>query len=296
MDKPRYINVPIMELQNIHKDKRKAINNMLEFGISKFVQSINYNIEDVAKQLHYWICKDKNTGKLYDACFHYNFEVDEDYNGFDGNGQKYDPCEDYIDPIIEALKTDEHLKNLAVKEYQKQSVKNLFNLSYIATTDISKKTPQQPLPSISLPLLFDFRDNKKTEFEVMLFCFYVAIKSIVGKKPFAKTNNAFILARAFGYNVPKDITELPEQYEKYSKRYWIDKLFFELERSWHVFKYSHNMRGYFVGIETDENKLENIIYYIEKSKTDKSKKHIKNRKMDARKKALQQLNKEHQLK
>lgn len=49
-------------------------------------------------------------------------------------------------------------------------------------------------------ILFNFRDSKKTDFEIACFCAYCAVKSILGSKQYVRTNKGFILGRMLGLN------------------------------------------------------------------------------------------------
>ena len=117
-----------------------------------------------------------------------------------------------------------------------------------------------PNASISVSILLKFQE-KKTEFELMVFSFYCAIRSIIGTDAYyhSKTKKGdvdFWFVRAFGYSSKAEFRESnPTQAEKelrikYSKRYWLDKIKLTLQNDWYLVYVSTNkhikMRGYYV--------------------------------------------------
>ena len=97
--------------------------------------------------------------------------------------------------------------------------------------------------------MFDYLENKKTEFELACFCAYAAIRSILGKKPSIKMTNEFFVARMFGF---ASILDMPPQfrtkniYKKYTKRYNLDRIKNELIDNWGMKYYARHTRGFFV--------------------------------------------------
>jgi len=159
----------------------------------------------------------------------------------------------------------------------------------------------EPMPMVKAKHLWDFREGEKTESDKAQLAAYIAIGSIVGKRPYAKTNKQHIVSRMFGFSSHKAI---PNKLQptikgllcKYSLRYHIDKLIQELELNWHVCTYSHHMRGIYVGIGVNKDTLA----LAGESKKKKIKiAQLKKGKSEAREKALkmieQHLNKGEQL-
>ena len=123
-----------------------------------------------------------------------------------------------------------------------------------------------PNASVNINKLLEFQKGK-TEFELMVFCFYCAIRSIIGTDAYyySKTKKGepdFWFVRAFGYSSKEDFKNpLPEQGPtskekelriKYSKRHWFDKVKLALQNDWYLVYVSTNkhikMRGYYVSI------------------------------------------------
>ena len=99
-----------------------------------------------------------------------------------------------------------------------------------------------PNASINLTILSNF-NQEKTEFELMVFSHYVAIRSIMGEEAYyhSKTKKGepdFWIVRAFGYSSKEDFKQSnPTQGEKdlrakYFKRYWFGLVKEELINNW----------------------------------------------------------------
>lgn len=131
---------------------------------------------------------------------------------------------------------------------------------------------------INTDIIWDYKNNNKTEYQIALLCAFCATRSIIGKGEYKKTNIKMIVARMFGYNnypelvsdtpnitaknVSKRILELRRkeiaEREKYLKRYQYDKILFDLEDKWGLKRYSDHIRGVFISYNLDYNALANI--------------------------------------
>jgi hypothetical protein len=140
-----------------------------------------------------------------------------------------------------------------------------------------------PNASISIELLLKFQE-KKTEFELLVFSFYCAIRSMIGTKPHLKTTDDYWLSRAFGYATIEDYQNSnPTQVEKdmrvkYSKRYWLDKIKLTLQDEWHLVYVSSNkyikIRGFYVSTQMTYEQL--ILIAKGKNEVFKSKQKARN--------------------
>lgn len=105
--------------------------------------------------------------------------------------------------------------------------------------------------NVSRHMLFEFYEHQKSEVEVACFCAFTGIKSILGKKPFVKITNAFLLARMFGFD---SISDMPGQiqsgslFQKYSSRYHLDRIKGDLIENWGLKLYARSMRGFYVSL------------------------------------------------
>jgi hypothetical protein len=103
---------------------------------------------------------------------------------------------------------------------------------------------------INNDILFDYLKNDKTEFQIAAFCAFCAVRSILGKKVFCKTNKALIHARMFGYRSAKQLPDkMTEIQKKYLNRYHMDKLIQELELNWHLKLFGGHCRGFYLSFD-----------------------------------------------
>ncbi len=180
-----------------------------------------------------------------------------DYAIYDRMRKNYPECEhdDFQEPAIE--ESMEYFKlNPNDLEGRMKRGEELY--------DMFEGTPNA---SINIKKLLEFQ-TRKTEFELMVFCFYCAIRSIIGTQAYyhAKTKKGevdFWFVRAFGYSSKEDFnnplpTQEPTSKEKelrikYTKRYWFEKIKLTLQNDWYLVYVSSNkhfkMRGYYVSIE-----------------------------------------------
>lgn len=112
---------------------------------------------------------------------------------------------------------------------------------------------------ISANMFFDFYHNAKTAEERAGLLAYLATRSIIGQRPFAKTNKFFLTSR-MACNL-KNQNELPEEIEKYRLRYHFDKLKTMLFTSFNVAIYSDKtMRGFYVSLKKDADGKPDILW------------------------------------
>ena len=104
----------------------------------------------------------------------------------------------------------------------------------------------------------------------------MALKSIIGKKPYIKITNDYLLARMFGYSsvieLEKDCTA---ELCKYSTRYHLDKVKTKLESSFGLKLYGQKTRGFYVSFKLS---LIDLVYYAElkrESRKEKERKALK---------------------
>lgn len=295
--KERYLCVPVSLLQNLIIKPNEVLNNIIDYGVYYFSQTQdlkktdpNFNLEEyLVKQFLYVYYRKTETipinllNKFEKYVEIGDILLDEDYNGF--HGAEFNP-ELEIENIFEIFGKDEDFK----KELF-DFAKSIATYSYLGITGnientikrakkIEKEIPDHsPMVMIKKDKVFEFRDENKTEFELMTFAVYLGIRSILGKKSYCKTTKDLILARAFGF---RNKTELeknkPELYLKYSKRYQIDKLLNAVESEWNIHLYSSNkMRGIYV---SNKNKisLEKLITIAEEKNKKNKIEQLKNKK------------------
>lgn len=146
-----------------------------------------------------------------------------------------------------------------------------------------------PMAGINKDVLFDFYKNRKTNDEIAVLLAFLAIKSIIGTKPYIKLTNDFMLARMAGCGSVSDMPiPLPEPLFNYATRRKLDKIKFELQTDWNVNYYSYYTRGFYVSIDS-KFPLDRLVLEAEKRKIKTKRNQLNQRKKDARKKAIDAL-------
>ena len=107
---------------------------------------------------------------------------------------------------------------------------------------------------INSEIFWNFYQNDKTQFEWECLAAFLALKSILGKKTFCKSNNALLYARMSGNESVKDLHSLS------FSRFHRDKIILKLELEWNVKYYSRYTKGFYFGIDTT---LQDLIFYAE---------------------------------
>jgi hypothetical protein len=113
-----------------------------------------------------------------------------------------------------------------------------------------------PMTGINREVFFKYYENEKTEFEFVCLLALLAFKSMLGNKAFMKVTNKFWFSRMAGN--PKAVREsedLPDELQKYSKRYWIDKIKTDLRINWGLVIYSKSNRGFYISKNLTLDKL-----------------------------------------
>jgi hypothetical protein len=131
-----------------------------------------------------------------------------------------------------------------------------------ALTIISGSFKKQPFTGIEKDMLFDYYKNEKSENDIIYLSAFLGIKSIIGTKPYCKTNKRMIHARMFGYNTPKELPAqkfLSEREKKLQIRWHMDKILLELQMNWFLKLISSHQRGMYISFDIDLNELSKII-------------------------------------
>jgi hypothetical protein len=135
------------------------------------------------------------------------------------------------------------------------------------------------LVSVNRAIVFDFMENPKTDFEVAIFCAFCGLRSIIGKKPFVKTNNGLLIARMFGYATAKEFEALRQKPNYYKEFFWVkdkgklkEKIRYqltekiiknELALKWGLRYYSNRSKGFYASFKLD---FEELVFHAEKSR------------------------------
>jgi hypothetical protein len=309
----KYLQFPLYLMREMLIDKEGTINRIINYGIYRYSKKFKYDLKKACIQVMYYYYRRQYalTKYLEDKITEYamqgKIELDYDYNGFTGGGEvNFDP-EIELEGIAKIINTDIDFRNSIIEFYQihlaYQSLGisgNIQNCLKIGKQIEDKIPENEPMPMISKSLSFEFRDKDKSEFEIIQLCAFIAAKSILGVKSSVKTNKMHIVCRMFGYSsikqlpptLPKSINKL---FLKYSNRYHIDKVLQQLELNWNLITYSNNIRGMYIAM-SNKTSIEQLALIAETKKQKNRIAELKKQKEDAKAKALQQLNKQQQLK
>jgi hypothetical protein len=235
--------------------------------------------------------------------------LDEDYCGFGGKDDpSFSPIEESND-LSGIMLTDDKLKRSVLEYYRVHSVLRILGIetntgrSVMTGWEILQATPPgEPWPMVNVDILFDYLNNNKTQFDHAQLAAYLAIRSVIGKRSRAKTNEDMILARMLGYKTFQHLRDAELDpasnaiREKYCTRWWMNKVLGRLQTDWriliHSFKGSH---GLYVGIESKIS-MDSFILAVETGRHTRKLAALKQQKDAAREKALQHFNKEQQFK
>ena len=121
-----------------------------------------------------------------------------------------------------------------------------------------------PTTGIEKGMLFDYYKNEKSDFDIICLAAFLGIRSIIGKKPYDKTNKYLIHARMFGYTTAKELpVKLTPLQEKYKLRYQMDKVLTELQINWHLKVLWNHNRGFYLSFDLS---FDEMALLIEKDK------------------------------
>lgn len=138
---------------------------------------------------------------------------------------------------------------------------------------------------VNTEIVWQYRDDPKTPYQIAQFCAFCATRSIIGKGEYKKTNRDLISARMFGYtnkeemqnntpdltvkNISKKVRAIREkeieERNKYQTRYHSDKILTELEFNWGLKRYADHIRGMYISYSMDLAELAKICEQSKKS-------------------------------
>lgn len=174
-------------------------------------------------------------------------------------------------------------------------------LSYLGITQVNPKKgietakeillsfpSNPPMTGIEKEMLFDYYKNHKEDYSLVCLGAFLGIKSIIGTKPYCKTNKRHIHARMFGYPSVSDIKfNLTPLEKKYQTRWHMDKVLLELQENWHLKCYSNHQRGMYISLDLN---LKELAIISEKNKYKTKRQQLKAQKEKAKTAALRHIN------
>ncbi len=244
--KSKYFFIPICFLQKI--DQKDGLNSLMSWAIIDFSSKISFDLEEVARQTIYSYYR--HAKNLPEDIFH-NIEllvnegklnIDEEYCGFIGSKYSFDPVEE-IKQILDEFHSDEEFQAACVCFYRFRQACGVLNITAnysrcyqeYNTLERFRWTNEEQMgkdayASVRTDLVFDAREGKLPS---ELFRFYVACKSIIGRRNFNSTSSNVLIMRMLGAKSKKALeailedsnnTGAKELFQKLSKRYQFNKL------------------------------------------------------------------------
>lgn len=266
-DKYKYFRVPVNLLQGLAESKKETLLNCTYYGVYSLTQTKKVTEKEeriFIEQFIYSYYNDPHSltmelsEKMEQHIDEGMFHPDDDHKGFAaGKGRKLN-VDSEVNELERIFEDDQEFKQMVVMfgkardafnfYKMKKGFKDIFEWGEEMEKQIPPKSPMVMIPQKKLK---EFFAEEKTELEIMTFAIFLAIRSILGTKKYCRTTKEMILARAFGFRNMEELRENPPAlFEKYSKRYWIDKLLAEVSGdTWgiHVYSTNEGLRGLYVG-------------------------------------------------
>ena len=275
----RFIQFPLPMMGEILKDSHSTLYSIIRYGVYKYSKKLRANIDDVSRQVIYDIYQNNLDKKLKSMIESLGCDIigcNEDYRGFTTKGT-FDSVEE-IRELKSYFLMYPDLEELCIEHYRLNQARIYLRVTLVSfdqTIESSKKldmaySENKIFPMISFSHIWNYKDNPKSEYEIIQLLAFIAIKSIIGNRRCCKTNKQHILARMLGFASIKDIPEqmdirLVEVLKKYSHRHHMKKLLDDLILNWNVLVYSHQMRGLYIAI-SNKITLNELAVFAENNK------------------------------
>ena len=295
----KYVQFPLSLLPDIISKKEETIEKIIHYGIYRFSTTRIYDIQVSTKQFLYCYYREKDslTEYLIETIESYisneTLLLDEDYNGF--RGKKFDPTFE-IEQLEKIFEKDLCFKNKILEFYQIyiacvyfEVEKNCQNYLMVGKEMQNQVKQNEPILSVKIKLLLDFKNNYKSEDELLVLVGYLAIRSILGERQYVVTNKKHILSRMMGLassTFPSQTFDdnISAIYSRFIKRHHIDKLIKTLELDWYIATYARNTRGMYISM-VNKVPIEKLAMIAEERKIKTRTKKLKQSKIDAETKA-----------
>lgn len=153
------------------------------------------------------------------------------------------------------LESEEHGKNAAYDKYVEAwkwyGVTGVNKGNFSRAIELHDSLPEKCVKvGLNISIFWDYYKKDKTDFEIACLAAFLAMRSIIGDKPYCKMDNSYLLARMAGQSKAiKDINELPPEVLRYAKEYQIVKIKNELRLGWGLKHYSFHTRGFYVSFD-----------------------------------------------
>jgi len=134
-------------------------------------------------------------------------------------------------------------------EYFRVTLGNLSQVNEIGSELVEKFSSNSPMTGITTSVFWKYYGQQKTEWDKAILLAFLAMKSIVGNKPYLKMDNKYWLSRMAGETHSIPVHCLPPEIFKYANEYQTKKLKSELSEFWGLVTYSRYTRGFYVSFK-----------------------------------------------
>lgn len=175
---------------------------------------------------------------------------------------------------------------LTSAEYFRVEIYNWDSLESTGKLIYNRINPKAPKVGLKISIFWDFYKNPdKTEKEKIYLLAFLALKSIIGNKPYCKVTDSFMFARMNGYSCIG--LKLNPVIATYNTVYKARAIKHELMTNWGLIHYAKHTRGFYVSFKMN---LEKLVLVVERKRKKAVKNKIKQATNEAYKKAMLTLN------
>lgn len=307
----RFFQFPLFLLRDLLKDKRKCLNDILCYGVYRYSNDFKMIDEYFLKQvIYYYYSGRKNIPdsvlrKLESYKNGYSWmDLDENIifsrDGFLNKEYLENVGQDPLDELKEIFENEKKLRRDLWEVIKGIKVLDFFKITgnyksvYKRGCEIAELIPEKSVMlMINKDKLFEYRDEEKSEYELLKFAVTLSMKSIIGKRRYYPAKKEDVFLRAIGFKnkeeflpYKKDFKEYFETYLDSSKeakkrqgvRYHTDKILDEIQKeNWNLYRYTRNgFRGTFIAYK-DKIKPEDLVEIVIKIMNSKKEDKIKSR-------------------
>ncbi len=246
-NKIEYVRFPLSFIRDMLLDKDIGMTKMLLYGICIVAKDSDVDEYNAYQQVMYcyyqygkaeWYEREMRNPKtilptsikqLIDKLSDEDGFLDVDHCGFTS---KFDVEEEVI-ALMRFTKNHKEWHEEIMAFHKLRQAAELFgvtikNYDSLLSEFYKYSKAKTRMVSVKRSMILEYWKQPKTEYQIMLFAMYMAVKAIIGTKPLARTTKNFVMANTFGCmnedeldRVMKENATIKELYDKYStKRMW----------------------------------------------------------------------------
>lgn len=246
----KYFTIPLPIIQRIYTHPKTAMQDIINVGIYKTASYESVDIDNALQQLMYCYYRQEHAltdnlrGILDTLIDEGSINIDEDYNGFDRDNFHVE--QEDIEGLYSLIENDDDIKEQIIIWHQVRQSESILEFKFTegglpetmkqAEKVLSVLPECNTLITVKKNMMYEYRNEKKSAFEIDLLVCYLAIRSIIGIKTHGYTTKKAVLMRMVGCNSLADEADnvelknvlknkpLKAVYDKYSSISKLDKL------------------------------------------------------------------------